>query len=219
MTFKKIKKLVKIDDIDVNKLLVSKEEPYGTKSSFKHFVGYNDDDVIRPLCIKLSQMVGYVRKFEGNTTMSFKISDKPLLKKYNQIWKRVKKLMNIEFDSKPVCGDNDKYIKIKMKTYTGSVDTNFQGKKMPKEKVPCKSLSIIMLDSVIKAKKNYYPQTLLEEFKYEQKKIKMENLIDDDSEKKVCLIMKVIMILMMKRNLTMKKIMMNPMNNLLKVFW
>ena len=218
MTFKKIKKLVKIDDIDVNKILVSKEEPYGTKSSFKRFVGYNDDDVIRPLCIKLSQMVGYVRKFEGNTTMSFKISDKPLLKKYNQIWKRVKKLMNIEFDSKPVCGDNDKYIKIKMKTYTGSVDTNFQGKKMPKEKVPCKSLSIIMLDSVIKAKKNYYPQTLLEEFKYEQKKIKMENLIDDDSEKKVCLIMKVIMILMMKRNLTMKKIMMNPMNNLLKVF-
>ena len=40
-----------------------------------------------------------------------------------------------------------------------------------------------MLDSVIKAKKKYYPQTLLEECKYEQEKIKMENLIDDDSEK------------------------------------
>ena len=40
-----------------------------------------------------------------------------------------------------------------------------------------------MLDSVIKAKKKYYPQTLLEECKYEQEKIKMENLIDDDLEK------------------------------------
>ena len=51
------------------------------------------------------------------------------------------------------------------------------------EKAPCKCLSIIMLDSVIKAKKKYYPQTLLEECKYEQEKIKMENLIDDDLEK------------------------------------
>ena len=57
--------------------------------------------------------------------------------------------------------------------------TNFQDKKMPKEKAPCKCLSIIMLGSVIKAKERYYPQTLLEECKYEQEKIKMENLIDD----------------------------------------
>ena len=54
---------------------------------------------------------------------------------------------------------------------------------MSKEKAPCKCLSIIMLDSVIKAKKKYYPQTHLEECKYEQEKIKMENLIDDDLEK------------------------------------
>ena len=40
-----------------------------------------------------------------------------------------------------------------------------------------------MLDSVIKAKKKNYPQTLLEECKYEQEKIKMENLIDDDLDK------------------------------------
>ena len=48
---------------------------------------------------------------------------------------------------------------------------------MPKEKAPCKCLSIIRLDSVIKSKKKYYPQTLLEECKYEQEKI------DDDLEK------------------------------------
>ena len=62
--------------------------------------------------------------------------------------------------------------------------TNFQSKKMPKEKAPCKCLSTIMLDSVIKAKKKYYPQTLLEECKYEQERIKIENLTDDDLGKK-----------------------------------
>ena len=91
--FYKNKKVIKIDDIDPNKILVSKEEPYGTKSPFKCFIGYNDNDVIRPLCMKLPQMIGYVRKFEGNTTISFKISDKQLLKKYIQICKRVEKLL------------------------------------------------------------------------------------------------------------------------------
>ena len=54
---------------------------------------------------------------------------------------------------------------------------------MPKEKAPCKYLSIIMLDSVIKANKKYYPQAFLEECKYIQEKIKTENYIDDDLEK------------------------------------
>ena len=48
---------------------------------------------------------------------------------------------------------------------------------MPKEKAPCKCLSIIMIDSVIKANRKYYPQTLLEECKYIQEKIKIENYI------------------------------------------
>ena len=111
--FYKNKKVVKIDAIDFNKTLVSKEELYGTKSSFKYFTGYNDNDIIRPLCIRLPQMTGYDRKFEFNLTMSFKISDKQLLKKYNQLWKRVEKLLEIKFDSKPVYGDDEKYIKTK----------------------------------------------------------------------------------------------------------
>ena len=69
--FYKNKKVTKIDDIGLNKTLISKEEPYGTKSSFKYFIGYNYDDAIKPLCIKLPQIIGYVRTFEGNTTMSF----------------------------------------------------------------------------------------------------------------------------------------------------
>ena len=44
--FYKNKKVTKINDIDVNKILVSKEEPYGTKNLFKYFIGYNDNDVI-----------------------------------------------------------------------------------------------------------------------------------------------------------------------------
>ena len=76
---------------------------------------------------------------------------KKLLKKYNQIWRRVEKLLKIEFDSEPVYGDNDKFIKNKI--HAGNMITNFQSKKMSKEKAPCKCLSIIMLDFVIKAKK------------------------------------------------------------------
>ena len=125
-------------------------------------------------------MTGYVKKFDSNVTMSFNINDKQLLKKYNQIWKKVEKLLKIEFDSKPVYGDDDKYIKTKVKICAGSVITNFHDKKMPKEKVPCKCLSIIMLDSVIKANKKYYPQTFLEECKYVQEKIKFENYINEE---------------------------------------
>ena len=88
--------------------------------------------------------------------------------------------MNIEFDSEPVCGDNDKYIKAKIKSYGNNVNTNFQGKKKPKENASCKCLSLIMLDFVIRVSKKYYPQTLLEECKYQIKKTKMENLINDD---------------------------------------
>ena len=50
---------------------------------------------------------------------------------------------------------------------------------MPKEKSQCKCLSIIILDSVIKANKKYYPQIFLEECKYLQEKIKIENYIED----------------------------------------
>ena len=91
--------------------------------------------------------------------------------------------MKIDFESKPVYGDDDKYIKTKIKTYEKNIITNFHNKKMPKEKASCKCLSIIMIDSVIKANKKYYPQTLLEECKYIQEKIKTENYINEDLQK------------------------------------
>ena len=88
-TFYKNKKLFNIHDLDLNKILVSKKESYGTKTSLKYFIGYNDDDVIRQLCIKLPQMIGYVKNFDSNKTMSFKVSDNKLLKKYNKNGKKL----------------------------------------------------------------------------------------------------------------------------------
>ena len=178
----KTKKIYSTDDIDVNNILVSKKESYCKKTFLKYFIGYNDNDVIRPLCIRLPQITGYAGKFDENATMSFIVKDKKLLKKYIKIWETIEGLMKISFESKPVYGDSDKYIKTKIKTYAGSIITSFHNKKMPKEKVPCKCLSIIVIDSVIKANKKCYPQTFLEEYKYMQEKIKIENYINEDLE-------------------------------------
>ena len=89
--------------------------------------------------------------------------------------------MKITFESKPVYGEDVKYIKTKIKTYAGKIITNFHKKKMFKEKAPSKCLSI-MIDSVIKANKKYYLQTLLEKCKYTLQKIKIKNYINEDLE-------------------------------------
>ena len=131
-----------IDDIDVNKILVSKNEQYGKYNSFKYFIGYNDNDVIRPLCLKLSQMTGYINEFDEDKNknknknkikMSLKVKDKQLLKNYNKIWKKIEKLMKIDFNTKTTYGDDDKYIKTKIKTYKDSIITNFYNKKGSKK--------------------------------------------------------------------------------------
>ena len=148
---KKTKKINNIDDIDFNKILVSKKESYGKKNSFKYFIGYIDNDVIRALCIRLPKMTGYFKKFNENATMSFRVNNKQLLKNYNKIWEKVEKLLNIDLESKPVYGDDDKYIKTKIKLYADSIVTNFHNKEIPEEKSPCKCLSLIIIDSVIKS--------------------------------------------------------------------
>ena len=122
-------------------------------------------------------MTSYARKFDENATMSFTVNNKQLLKIYNETWEKFEKLMRIDFESKTVYGDDEKYIKTKIKIYAGSMITSFRNKKMPKEKAPCKFLSIIMLDSLIKANEKYYLQTFLQEWKYLQEKINTENLM------------------------------------------
>ena len=88
-SFYKNKKIGNIGDIDVNNILASKKESCGNKNSFKYFIGYNDNDIIRPLCIRLPQMTGYARKFDENA-MSFRVKDKQLLKNILKYGKQLK---------------------------------------------------------------------------------------------------------------------------------
>ena len=89
--YNKNKKIFNIDDTDVNKILVSKKEQYGKYNSSKYFIGYNDNGVIRPLYLFISQTTGYINKFDKNKiTMSLMIKDIQLLKSYNKIWKKLK---------------------------------------------------------------------------------------------------------------------------------
>ena len=164
-----------VSDIDVNKMVIFKEVVYGTKNSLKCFIGYNDEeDVIRPLLLKLPQMIDYLKKFDDSMTMPFRVGDSKLFKKYCKIWRTIKSFLGIEFDSEPVYGDAD--------FYDNRVNTNFQDKEFSKVDASYKCLSLIMLDSVVKAGKKYYPQVFLEEFKYVKRKNKMFNYIDDDLE-------------------------------------
>ena len=74
--------------------------------------------------------------------MSLMIKDMQFLKSYNKIWKKIEKLMKIDFNTETTYGDDDdKYIKTKMKTYKDSIITIFynkNGSKIPEEKVPHK---------------------------------------------------------------------------------
>ena len=79
-------KIFNIDDIDVNKILICKKETYGEYNSFKYFIGCNDNDVIRPLYLFLSQTTGYINKFDKNKiTMSLMIKETQHLKNYNKV--------------------------------------------------------------------------------------------------------------------------------------
>ena len=81
-------------------------------------IGYNDNNVIRPLLLFLSQTTGYINKLDKNKiTMSLMIKDMQLLKSYNKIWKKIEKLIKIDFNTKTTYGDDDKYINTKIKMY------------------------------------------------------------------------------------------------------
>ena len=131
------------------------------------------------------KMNGYINKFDENKiTMSLMVKDKQLLKNYNKIWKKIEKLMKIDFNTKTTYGDdNDKYIKRKRKTYKDSIITNFYNKNVFK-KIPEEKVLIIILDSVIYAYEKYHPQIFLEQCKCMKKNIKSKNYIDMELESK-----------------------------------
>ena len=113
--YNKNKKIFNIDDIDVNKILVSKEEQYGKYNSSKYFIGYFIG-CFRPLYLFISQATAYINKFDKNKiTKSFMIKDIQLLNNYKKIWEKIEKLKKIDFNTKTTYGDDDKYIKNKNK--------------------------------------------------------------------------------------------------------
>ena len=86
-------------------------------------------------------MTSYTNEFneiKNTIIMALRVNDEQIFKKYNKIWKKVEKLMRINFENKPTYGYDDKCIKTKIKTYADIITTNFHNKRTPNEKVPCK---------------------------------------------------------------------------------
>ena len=102
-----------------------------------------------------------------------------LLEKYNEICGKVKSSIKKELDSEPVY--NEKYLKAKIKSYNGKINTNFHSNKIPKESSQCICLSVILIDSVFRTGKNYYPLVFLE-CKYIVKEEKIPECITDKIE-------------------------------------
>ena len=214
--FYKNKKIFNISDIDINNILVSKKEKYGKYDSFQHFIGYNDNNVIKPLYLELPQMTGYINKFNENKnknkntiTMSLKVKDKNLFKNYNKTWQKIEELIGIKFNTKSTYGGEEKYTKTKTKTYENNITTNFYNKKgskkVPKEKIPHKCLSIIILDSILYAYEKYHPQIFLEECKYAEEKLKTKNYIDKENQNLIVIVIVIVIVILIMKNKFRKK--------------
>ena len=93
------------------------------------------------------------RRDFNETLICFLIKDGELLEKYNEIWEKVKNSTEKEFDSEPVY--NEKYLEAEIKSYNGKINTNFHNNKIPKEGSKFICLSVIFIDSIFRAGKNY----------------------------------------------------------------
>ena len=165
--------------VDINNIVIS----YRIKQNndtYKYFICYlHDDDVIRPLCIVLPQMSGYIKYFEnGGKNMSFKFEDEDVYLKYSEIWNKIKSVLNIKFHSQPICVD--KYIKVKVKTFNNTINTLFSKDGIPKERIHYVCISAVYIDSVLRTDKKNYPQVYLEQCKYKIKKRELVSFIDDE---------------------------------------
>ena len=155
---------ISIDKVDIRRIVLSNKFHMVTKI-YLYFIGYmnKNDPSPAPLCIKLPQTNRYTKYFDSNNYyINLLVHDKELLKKYNEIWDKVKDLFKKKFNSKPVY--NDKYIKTKIKVYNNRNYTNFQYNKIPKDNEYCTCLPVILLNSIfVNSDKEYYPQIFLEE--------------------------------------------------------
>ena len=93
--------------------------------------------------------------------ISFKRENDNVVFGYNEIWNKIKITLNIRFHSQPIY--NAKYIKNKVKTFNGVINSVFSDNKIPKEVIHCNCIAAICIDSVIKIDKKNYPQVYLEQ--------------------------------------------------------
>ena len=139
---------------------------------YKYFIGCQEGEIVKPLCIILPQMSGYIKYFEyGGMSMPFLIKDDEVLEKFKQIWDLIKNELKIEFHSEFVY--DKKYLKTKVREYDGEIKTNYLGNGILKENMHYTCIACITIDSVVRMDKKYFPQVYLEECKYKIKKIQM----------------------------------------------
>ena len=130
-TFHKSKEPINLDLVNVDQIVVSVKFQHND-DSFKYFIGYKEGEIVKPLCITLPQMTGYIKFFEnGGKNMSFIIKDDDVLDKYNAIWDKIKETLSIKFQCMPTY--DEQYIKDKVREFNGVIKTNFLGDEVPKE--------------------------------------------------------------------------------------
>ena len=126
-------------------------------------------------------MSGHIKYFEnGGKNMSFVIKDDSVLDKYNEIWNKIIRELNIKLHSMHVY--DEKYIKAKVGEFNGVIKTNFLGCEVPKENIHYTCIACITIDSVMKIEKKNYPQVYLEECNYKIIKTKMTRFINTELE-------------------------------------
>ena len=179
--FYESKKGVKLIEVDVNKIVVSNRVK-GNNETSKVFTGYIIDDSVRPLCIILPLMIGWIKYFEnGGKSISFRIEDDEVYLKYNEIWNKIRELLNGVKLSSDLIYDGS-YIKTKVKTFSEVIKTLFDGNEIPKERVEDVCIPCLSICSVLKIDGKYDPQVYLEQCKYKIKKTETRSLIDYETD-------------------------------------
>ena len=164
------------DSIKVNQIVVSDKFKHIDDGS-KYFIGYRQDDIVKPLCIILPQMSGYIKYFENRgKNMSFMIKNNDVLDRYNEIWDSIKGKLNIKFHGMPVY--YEKYIKTKVKEFDCVIKTNTLCDKEPKGNKRYTCIACITIHFVMRMEKKNYPQVYLEECKYRMKKTRMTKFVE-----------------------------------------
>ena len=146
--FQKSKELIELMSVIVGQIVVSDKFKCNNES-FKYFIGYQEGGIVKPLCIILPQMSGYIKYFEnGGKNMSFLIKDDEVWDKYDKIWDVIKDKLGIKFHSEPVY--EYRYLKAKVREFDGVIKTNFLGNDVPKEDMHYTFIAYITIDSVLR---------------------------------------------------------------------